>query len=403
MDAEGAIGKMSVGIGQEGPYLVGLLRSALHAEAAPAAVRDLDWLALHQLAVRHGVANLAYYGLQLLPSGLQPSATELLPFQLSHRRAIAREATQQVAVEQILAACEQHDLACLPVKGVLLKQLYPRPDMRLMVDIDFLVKSEQTQLMRQLMQAQGYAVQHQGGNHDVYHRQPYLNVEIHHRLVAESSPYCAYLSRSWQRAVRESGRQQVYRLPPEDHYVYLLIHLAKHYTKGGAGLRSFLDIWVYVRYYGETMNWDYIQSELAEIGLSQFEGKVRESAAVWFGGGEDRDSDPALLAFSLESGLYGTREHAVLAGLSTSRHRCRRLAKLAYWWQWLFPPAAVLQMAYPWLLTRPLLLPAAWCLRAARRLRLLPRQLCGTVVCLVKISPQRVEETEQLWQRMGLS
>ncbi len=55
------------------------------------------------------------------------------------------------------------------------------------------------------MLEQGYTVKYQGGNHDVYHRQPYMNIEMHHRLISEDSPYSGYLDKNLGQGQTETG------------------------------------------------------------------------------------------------------------------------------------------------------------------------------------------------------
>ena len=67
-----------------------------------------------------------------------------------------------------------------------------------------------------------FTVERQGGNHDVYEKKPFTNIEMHRRLISEDSPYSHYLSRTWDRASLKSGSQFIYELDLEDFYnIYL--------------------------------------------------------------------------------------------------------------------------------------------------------------------------------------
>ncbi|MDD2235026.1 MAG: nucleotidyltransferase family protein, partial [Desulfitobacteriaceae bacterium] len=97
-----------------------------------------------------------------------------------------------------------------------------------------------------------------GGNHDIYYKKPFLNIEMHRRLISVESPYSDYLNKTWYRAKLKDSCKYTYELSLEDFYIYLLIHLSKHYAGGGTGIRSFLDIWLYHRRYAKEMNWNYL-------------------------------------------------------------------------------------------------------------------------------------------------
>lgn len=54
-----------------------------------------------------------------------------MKFKSDYKKGMAKEATQHITVEQILKTFEENHIACMPLKGYLVKYLYPQPDMRL--------------------------------------------------------------------------------------------------------------------------------------------------------------------------------------------------------------------------------------------------------------------------------
>ena len=56
----------------------------------------------------------------------------------------------------------------------------------------------------------------------------------------------------------------------EDEYIYNLIHLVEHFQNGGVGIRFVMDVYIYNRI--ETIDWEYIEAELAKLGLWEFFG-----------------------------------------------------------------------------------------------------------------------------------
>lgn len=51
----------------------------------------------------------------------------------------------------------------------------------------------------------------------------------------------------------------------------MLVHLAKHIKLGGSGIRSIIDIKIFLDKKKEELNWDYVKEELKKLHLSQFE------------------------------------------------------------------------------------------------------------------------------------
>lgn len=44
--------------------------------------------------------------------------------------------------------------------------------------------------------------------------------------------------------------------------IYMIAHEYKHFSKGGTGLRSLLDTYVFLRHCDETLDKEYVESEL---------------------------------------------------------------------------------------------------------------------------------------------
>lgn len=385
----------------EQKYLIGLLSSALYDAQPQNPPENQDWEEIYRQAVRHGVANMACYGLDRVQENQKPPLDVMRKFRIECKKGMAREAAQHFAVEQILRTFEESGVASLPVKGCLIKYLYPRPDMRLMADIDILIKNEQAEQARGLMPALGYTVEHWGGNHDIYHRKPFMNIEIHRRLVSEDSPYSAYLGKTWDRAVLKPGCKYIYRLSHEDLYIYLLIHLTKHYAGGGTGIRSFMDIWVYNKRYGYEMDWDYIEAELEKVGLRKFADNVRGIGEVWFGGGRSSELYEEMTEYIFSSGAYGALKQSfispeILAG------KKRLPAKCACWMKLIFPTVETLKSSYPILEALPFLLPFCWLLWGAGCLLFKRRLMFQLIGVVHSVSGDDIARMERLHKRAGL-
>lgn len=352
----------------EGIFLIHLLSSVLHGTQPPRPLESLDWERLYHLSERHKVANMACYGINRLDSDSKPPQEVMRKFQVDCKKAVAIEATQHITVEQVLKNFEENQIACMPLKGYLIKYLYPQPDMRRMADIDILFKNEQTEKVKQLMLGSGFTVEHQGGNHNVYYKKPYMDLEMHRRLVSEDSPYSNYLSQIWDRVSLKAGSKFIYELSLEDFYIYILIHLTKHYTNGGMGIRSFMDIYVYKGRYGNEMDWNYIQTELEKIKLWEFEKSISGLNQVWFGKAPSNEFYDEMTNFILSSGAYGTRKQAMLSSISTNISDKRSLgtARNMYSWKLFFPVLNTMKTSYPLLDRLPFLLPMCWVLRGMK-------------------------------------
>ena len=115
------------------------------------------------------------------------------------------------------------------------------------------------------------------GNHDVYYKEPLCNFEMHRGLFGSTheGKFYEYYSGVKDCLIKDDWNNYGYHFSPEDFYVYITSHEYKHYSVGGTGLRSLLDIYVFLRKFEGKLNFDYVLREIEKLELSEFEEKNR--------------------------------------------------------------------------------------------------------------------------------
>ena len=145
----------------------------------------------------------------------------------------------------ILEKLEEAGIWYMPLKGSVLKDLYPRYGMRQMADNDILIDASRAEDVKSIMQSLGFTTECFGmSNHDIYHKPPVSNFEIHTALFGlshEEKIYVYYRDVN-SRLIKDEGKRCGWHFTPEDFYVYITAHEYKHFSGGGTGLRSFLDV-----------------------------------------------------------------------------------------------------------------------------------------------------------------
>jgi len=83
---------------------------------------------------------------------------------------------------------EQQGIWYMPLKGSILKELYPENGMREMADNDILYDSTKQAEVKKIMLSMGYSAESVGkSHHDVYMKPPVLNFELHTLLFGAAS------------------------------------------------------------------------------------------------------------------------------------------------------------------------------------------------------------------------
>jgi len=269
---------------------------------------------------------------------------------------------QAALVKSIFRAFNAHNIDYMPVKGCLMKQRYPKHEFRPMADVDILIRTEQYDKIRPLMRQLGF---YEGveSNHEYIWDSISLHVELHKRLVPSyNKDYYAYFGDGWRLASRCTGTR--YAMTPEDEFIYLFVHLAKHYRDGGVGCRQMVDLWVQ-RYTFPNLDQDYLRRELRKLRLLEFYDNVFKTLTVWFEEGEPDEVTECITDFIFSAGAWGKEETHMLSDAL----REQKLAgsafggKLITGIKLVFPPYSGMAMHFPMLKKAPILLPLMWPVR----------------------------------------
>lgn len=349
-------------------YLFGLLRYGLSGGEKPAAAERPDWEYLYNVCRRHKIEEMACMAAEKLPVDERPPEEIMKKLHQTWERGMAREAVQHFSLEELLAAFEEQGVDCLPLKGALLKQFYPRPDIRRMADLDILYRKEQEEVVDRVLVSLGYVCDHKDNHHNVYFRKPYMNVEMHYELVEEEERAAGYYTDVWKKVLEEDEKKHIYRFTWEDYYIYMIVHLAKHFRNGGSGIRSVVDIRQFLQSMKNSLDWTYISGELEKIHLEKFEHHMRHLADIWFEGGAGSFFYDSLTQFVVGSGIYGTRENVKVSRVIRHNENRKdiRMGKLRARLGLIFFPLQYMKMQYLYLEKYPFLLPLAWVQRILR-------------------------------------
>ena len=387
-------------------YLLHLLGAYLR-EDEPEACPDADWAKLLELAGIHSVVGILGYLTMRYPicPDAQISAT-LRNFCKSTVAVFTRRGLlAQLLVQQLEEAGIDHIL----MKGSVLKELYPVPELRTFNDIDLVIRPCDRKKCDERMLSLGY--QRKDDWEPVFsYVQGDLLVEIHTDImeidVSDKADYRGYFQKMWENTLEDHPHS--YRFTPEFHFLYLLTHIAKHVHGSGAGARMYLDIAAFIRHYGENLDWEWIHNQLVQLNLDTFAGVVFTAVENWFGiscpMAYTAVSQAVLehfTAYTMEAGIFGHQNRdAALAKLKhsdpgVSGNKARQFLKEA------FPSAKTIQSRYTYLQDKPWLLPAAWVHRLIKN-----RQKLGSharnMQGILRADDTQIQTLQQLMENIGL-
>ena len=298
-----------------------------------------------------GAVNCGIHNNPIFHSLLQESCQHLLA---SER--------QGVALRSIYRVFDRNGIDYMPLKGCLLKRRYPKHEFRPMGDADILIRMEQYDQIVPLIRELGFK-EGMESNHEIHWFSLDLHLELHKMLIPSyNKDYYSYFGDGWRLAGNKQGTR--YAMSPEDEFIYLFVHMAKHYRDGGIGCRHMVDLWVHRRCFPR-LDEAYLRRELEKLQLLDFYDNILRTLDVWFEEGKADDITELITDFIFASGVWGHEENHLLS----EAVRNQKLAGSAWGGKFrflitkVFPPLQNMSMDFPVLKKLPVLLPFIWPIR----------------------------------------
>lgn len=293
----------------------------------------------------------------------------------SREMSLRRNLLLEAECRHLCKVMDEKGIWHMPLKGSVMKNLYPRMEMRQMSDQDILFDTNGRHEMREYMLARGYDPKgHNDTHHDIYHKEPLYNIELHHTLFelhCDMRLVDYYRNVKQERMIPDGDGTLGFHFSDEDFYIYMVAHAYKHYMDHGVGLRSLVDVYVYEKA-KPGLDWAYVERECAKLGMDEYEQTCRSVAGKLFGKNAPQTLTPAeaeMLAFCMDSGTHGNeagfiRHELKLAGASGDKVTLGH--KLRYIWKRTFPSAKWMRENDRMARKHPRLLVFAWIARLFR-------------------------------------
>ena len=371
--------------------LITLLKSAVTQEALELP-QGFDLQEAYPLIQRHHMPTLIYDG--AVRCGIDRKSETMGKLFQSYFRAMRISEKQMVQVQRIFDSFDREGIDYMPLKGCKMKALYPKPELRQMGDADILIRVEQYDRIVPVMESLGFTASGES-DHELIWKHDDLYLELHKRVMPAGQ------QSGWEWAVRREGT--CYSMGPEDEFVYLFTHFAKHYRNGGIGCRHVVDLWVYLRSHPELKEAEVL-AQLEQTGLLEFYENIRRLIAAWFENGPLDEKTDFITQYIFCSGSWGTMESAAVARAVRYAEPDSGDGKWSYLRRTLFPSVEGLHFKYryPFLKRAPFLLPVAWIIRLFDKLIHEPVAFRRQKKNLQSMTQEKIDSAQQALDYVGL-
>ena len=323
--------------------VISLIKSALYKEKT-VIPEDFNWESAKKIILSQSISELVYYG--LINSGIQ--VPEWLSYKFYERVYFSTSLWQKA--DDVIAEFDKAGIEYIPLKGVSVKNRYPEPYMRHMNDVDILIREKDyKKTIKPIMKNLGFTAGAESDHEYIWHKDG-QTIELHKRIIPSyNKDFYEVIGDGWE-WLKKNGE-----------YVYLFVHLAKHYRDSGIGVVHLIDLEV-CKNTGDLF-------ALTALHLDKFYDNVKNTLDCWF---RDKEFDPVTTFLTekfFSGGEYGTTQtqsrSMALKSINQADGSIKK-ARVKNAFRALFPPYSAMKMRYKILKTLPFLLPVFYIWRLIR-------------------------------------
>ncbi len=306
--------------------LFAIIRAGMDLVCAPLDLSETDCKELMQIGARQSIFPIIHRGLKnsCASKGIVKESDRLC------LKDTKQYILQSDALSKISAALDGEQIPYIPLKGAVLRHLYPTPELRTSSDIDVLVRMEDLEKAVAAIEKATDFKTLKKAYHDISMVNSSVHLELHFTLKENSENIDRLLSQAWEYAKPAGDGSSRYVFSPEFLVFHVIAHMNHHFLHGGLGIRPFLDLWLLKNKteYDEIV----VRAMCSECGILKFYEESCNLAEVWLGSGVHTETTKLLEDFCLSGGVFGSAKF-----MNAGRQREKRGWK--YILSRAFPPA----------------------------------------------------------------
>lgn len=291
----------------------------------------------------------------------------------------------------IYSALNAAAIPFIPLKGSVLRFLYPEPWMRTSSDIDILIHEEDVDRAVGVLSEKAELEFDHRAYHDVLLTGPAVAPELHFSLKETMDNIDKVLDRVWEFAEPVDGFH--YAMSPEFLIFHNVAHMSYHFSHGGLGMRPYIDLYLLRQktVYDEAQ----VGKMLEEAGIDRFYSCCCRLIDVWFCDGRHDDVTERMERFCLEGGVFGSLKNAMAS-------KKRKHSDVRYYFHRLFEDRKSLEQVYPILQKKPYLLLFFQMKRWKKGMTSSKKSVKNEIKLMSNTDRRTVEAYDALMKRVGL-
>lgn len=361
-----------------------ILKTALHGTSYPEipTATTEDYHKLYEISQNQQAAPLIFQQIFQLDS-FQKSLPEFQEhWRTDTLRQVGNQARKSFLFTMLYDKMRQHGFHPLVVKGIICRNLYPQPDLRISNDEDLLIPRSEFASFDEFLLLSGFQRNElipEKEYQEIGYQNPSngLYLEVHMDLFAWESGAYGHLNQLFLNAFQHPAivhiqGTKIYTLAHQQHLLYLICHSLKHFLHSGFGIRQLCDIMVFTKCYRSEIHWSELIEILKEYHMYTFTMNLLDIGIQfldfsWEDIGLTKPTDLvpdslALLDDMMDGGIFGKsnleRVHSANITLNAAENDTSNVAFGV--WASLFPDKEYIRTNYVYARNHKVLLPVAY-------------------------------------------
>ena len=346
---------------------------------------------IYELSKQQGIWPLVFLTVKKLYDdkkiNMSPELMQNLQTQIV--ASVTKNAARKEILKIIISELEQDNVKMILLKGDSLADLYKYPDYRLSGDIDLYIREDDEGKIFSVFEKYGFSIERRmNKEHHSECRHPVAGtVELH---VALYDDYCEEVWFEGKTQLTEEYTKHITNdgycydvLGMNDNFIYVTMHMIKHFLSGGAGLRQITDVLHFVKRYKSELDFERYKKLMCELSFDRFVDCCMEIGVRYLGfrkdelfyinESPDEESIEGILSDLEKCGLFGhndndlrefkmvylEKKYKSLSGGELNEYMSKRL-NIKQKFGLIFLKGDAIKRKYTYLEKYPFLLPIAW-------------------------------------------
>ena len=259
-------------------YIVELSRAAIFDDTPFDPEESLDWEYIYNKSIEQNITGLLFTAVSKLSDEYKPNKDLYAKWQQKMLETIAVTSRQYNEFLKLSKVVSDAGIKMVGLKGCIIRNLYPVPELRTMGDFDVLIKKYDIKHITCIFSDNGYDI-----SKAVYGIEAKNELSFWEIFYVLEEEFVRNPVDNSKDIYENTFHKDYVNYPVQTLFLsHMIIHTGKHYVERGAGIRNLMDIALYISKYKDKIDFKKVERICKEQNYSNIYNYVLNAINVWF-------------------------------------------------------------------------------------------------------------------------